>query len=161
MERYVRSFLIVMGLLLIQITFLPLISIEGIVPDILLIWVVYNAVRRGQTEGMVAGFVVGLLQDFASTSFFGLAALSKTIAGFLAGYFFNENKIPQLLGTYRFLLIIAICSFAQNIFYFLILFQGSEHFSVSFVLLQSVLTMTYTASVGAFPMFAFSRRQFA
>lgn len=158
MERYFKSFLIVAGFLFLQVTFLPLISIEGIVPDILLIWVVYNSLKRGQIVGMAGGFVVGLLQDIAATSFLGLAALSKTIAGFLAGYFFNENKTSTLLGTYSFVLIVSISAFLHNLLYFFILFLGSDDSNFASVFSDSVMTMLYTSVLSFLPMFIFSRK---
>lgn len=158
MNRYIRSTLIVLGLLILQTTFLPLISIEGVVPDVLLIWVIYNAVRRGQIEGMVAGFIVGLLQDVATTQFFGLAALSKTVTGFAAGYFFNENKTAVTLGSYRFVAIVAALSLLHNLIYFGILLQGIETASLSSIGSWSSATMMYTAIMSFLPMFAFSRK---
>ena len=94
MEHYVRSALVALGLLILQTTFIPFLSIAGFLPDLLLIWVVYVAVRYGQMEATITGFLVGLLQDAVSMQFFGLGALTKTIAGFSAGYFFNAESAP-------------------------------------------------------------------
>jgi rod shape-determining protein MreD len=110
MEHYVRSGLAILALLLLQTTFVPFLSISGFLPDLLLIWVVYIAVTRGQLEATVTGFAVGLLQDVIAIQFFGLTALAKTLAGFVGGYFFNENITEQTLGSYRFLLIIVLSS---------------------------------------------------
>ena len=158
MERHFRSILIVFGLLFLQTTFIPLLSLGGFVPDLLLIWVVFTALRRGQVETTVAGFLVGLLQDLVSTQLFGLAALSKTVAGFLAGYFYNENKTDQTLGTYRFLLIVGLCSLVHNGIYFLIFLQGTDSSLILSTIQFSLATTAYTMAVSALPMFAFSRR---
>jgi len=158
MERHLRSILIVLGLLLLQTTFVPLLSLGGTVPDLLLIWVVYTALRRGQVETTIAGFLVGLLQDLVSTQLFGLAALSKTVAGFLAGYFYNENKIDQTLGTYRFLLVVGSCSIAHDAIYFLIFLQGTDVSPILAATQFTLATTAYTMAVSALPMFAFSRR---
>jgi len=158
MERHLRSILIVFGLLFLQTTFIPLLSLGGIVPDLLLVWVVFTALRRGQVETTVAGFLVGLLQDLVSTQLFGLAALSKTVAGFLAGYFYNENKTDQTLGTYRFLLIVGLCSLVHNGIYFLIFLQGTDSSLILSTVQFSLATTAYTMAVSALPMFAFSRR---
>jgi len=159
MNRYIRSAFVVVGLLLVQTTFLPLISVEGVIPDILLIWVIYNAVRRGQIEGMVAGFVVGLLQDITTIQFFGLAALAKTVTGFAAGYFFSENKTAVTLGSYRFVAIVAVGSLLHNLMYFGILLQGIETSSIYSISSWSSTTMLYTVAISFLPMFAFSRKQ--
>ena len=158
MEHRFRSVLIVLGLLLLQTTFIPLLSLGGMVPDLLLIWVVYTGLRRGQVETTIAGFAVGLLQDLVSTQFFGLAALSKTVAGFLSGYFYNENKTDQTLGTYRFLLVVGVCSIGHNLLYFLIFLQGTDISPILTTTQFTLATTAYTMAVSALPMFAFSRR---
>jgi rod shape-determining protein MreD len=158
MERYVRSSLTALVLLLLQTTIVPFLSLEGYQPDLLMIWVVYIAIRRGQVEAAVSGFAVGLLQDLTTTQFFGLAALAKTVGGFAAGYFFNENKTEQTLATYRFVLILLVASMIHNILYFLIFLQGTEAALVGSTLRMSVLTALYTGLFGLFPMFASARK---
>ncbi len=158
MERHFRSVLLVFVLLLLQTTFIPLLALGGVVPDLLLIWVVFTALRRGQVEAMLAGFIVGLSQDLLATQLFGLAAMTKTIAGFFAGYFFNENKTDQTLGTYRFLLVIGSSSIIHNVVYYTIFLQGTDA-SLPLAVVQISLAVTaYTIAVGALPMFTFSRR---
>ena len=126
MQPYIRSALVIIGLLLLQTTFLPFISLGGYLPDLFIIYLVYVALRRGQIEATISGFIIGLLQDIITTQFFGLAALSKTIAGFIAGYFYNENTAEQTIGSYRYVLLVALCSIVHNFIYFIIFFQGSS-----------------------------------
>lgn len=145
-------------LLLVQTTFLPYIALGGIVPDVLFPWVVVFALRRGQLEGTVAGFIVGLLQDAVSLKFFGLAALSKTVAGFAAGYFFNDNTTEQTLGSYRFILIVGGTSLVHNLLYFVIFFQGSDLAGFGTILLYTTATSLYTCVVTLLPMFVYSQR---
>lgn len=158
MQPYIRSALVVLGLLLLQTTFLPFITLGGYLPDLFIIYLMYIALRRGQIEATISGFIVGLLQDIITTQFFGLAALSKTIAGFVAGYFFNENTAEQTLGSYRFVLLVALCSVVHNLMYFIIFFQGSGGF-VLFSTIESTIGMTlYTCVISVLPMFFFSRK---
>ncbi len=158
MERYVRSSLTALVLLLLQTTIVPFLSLDGYQPDLLMIWVVYIAIRRGQVEAAVSGFAVGLLQDLTTTQFFGLAALAKTVGGFAAGYFFNENKTEQTLATYRFVLILLVASMIHNILYFLIFLQGTEVALVGSTIRMSVLMSLYTGLFGLLPMFAAARK---
>ena len=158
MQPYIRSAIIVIGLLLLQNTFLPFIAIGGYLPDIFILYLVYIALRRGQIEASISGFIFGLLQDIITTQFFGLATLSKTIAGFVAGYFFNENTIEQTLGSYRYVLLVALCSVVHNIVYFAIFFQGSSG-SIFFSTFESTLgTSFYTCVISVLPMFFYSRK---
>jgi rod shape-determining protein MreD len=158
MEHYIRSALVALALLLLQTTFIPYLSIGGFVPDIFLIWVVYVAIRRGQLEATVTGFVVGLLQDAVSMQFFGLSSLTKTIAGFVAGYFFNDNSTEQTLGSYRFLTILFLSSFVHNIIYYGVFLQGIQDSVFTTMIEFSFFTSLYTVLLGVFPMFTFVRK---
>jgi rod shape-determining protein MreD len=158
MEHYIRSALVALALLLLQTTFLPFLSVGGFLPDIFLIWVVYVAIRRGQMEATVTGFVVGLLQDAVSMQFFGLSALTKTIAGFVAGYFFNENSTEQTLGSYRFLTILLVSSFVHNIIYYGVFLQGIQDSVFATMIEFTFFTSLYTVVLGVFPMFTFVRK---
>ncbi len=158
MERFLRSAGLVLVLLIVQTTFIPYLAIGGILPDILLPWLVYVALRRGQIEAAEYGFGVGLLQDLISTKFLGLAALSKTICAFSAGYFINENTTEQTLGSYRYVLIVLLCCFINDVVYFAVFFQGVEGSLVGHVLQFSLASSLYTGVVSLLPMFAFSQK---
>lgn len=81
--------LVLLGLLalalLLQITVLEMLRIGGVMPDLVLMLVVFAAFLRGKTEGAFWGFVAGLMKDVAAGSFFGLNALSLMTAGYLVG----------------------------------------------------------------------------
>ncbi|MGD1046108.1 MAG: rod shape-determining protein MreD [Bacteroidota bacterium] len=158
MQPYIRSTFVVIGLLLLQTTFLPFIALGGYLPDLFILYLVYVALRRGQIEATINGFIIGLLQDILTTQFFGLAALSKTIAGFVAGYFFNENTAEQTLGSYRYVLLVALCSVVHNFIYFIIFFQGSNS-SVFFSTIEYTIgTTLYSCVISILPMFFFSKK---
>ena len=158
MERFLRSAGIVLVLLILQTVFIPYLSILGFLPDIFLPWLVYLALRRGQVEASVYGFGVGFLEDMTATKFLGLAALSKTICSFVAGYFFNENTTEQTLGSYRYVLIVLLCSFIDDVVYFTVFFQGVEGSLISHVLQFSLASSVYTGVISLLPMFAFSQK---
>lgn len=145
---------------LLQTTLAQYLAVAGLSPDIALIWIVYLSLRRGQITGTVAGFFIGLVLDLLSGSdgMLGLAALSKTAGGFTAGYFFNENKTVQTLGSYRFVLIILSVSLVHNLIYFIIFLQGSGAHWWQAILLYGIPAAVYTAAVGLIPTFVFARR---
>ncbi|HTP12667.1 MAG TPA: rod shape-determining protein MreD [Bacteroidota bacterium] len=158
MERFLRSAGLVLVLLIVQTTFIPYLAIGGIIPDIILPWLVYVALRRGQIEAAEYGFGVGLLQDLITTKFLGLTALSKTLCAFSAGYFINENTTEQTLGSYRYVLIVLLCCFVHDVVYFTVFFQGVEGSLVGHVLQFSLASSLYTGVVSLLPMFAFSQK---
>jgi rod shape-determining protein MreD len=146
--------------ILLQTTIGRYLTLAGLPPDIALIWIVYLALRRGQLAGTVAGFFTGLVLDLISGNdgMMGLAALSKTAAGFTAGYFFNENKTLQTLGSYRFIVIILTVALVHNLIYFVIFLQGSGAHWWEAILLYGIPAALYTAAVGLIPTFVFARR---
>jgi rod shape-determining protein MreD len=77
---------------LLQTTVVPVITIFGIRPDLLLVALFFLALKRGHMPAVWTGFFLGLAQDLYSPSILGQNALSKTLAGFCAG-FFNERMV--------------------------------------------------------------------
>lgn len=53
--------------------------------DLVLVVVVYSALAAGRVAGMLTGTFAGLVQDAMSGGVIGMAGLSKTVVGFLAG----------------------------------------------------------------------------
>ena len=107
----VRYFFISLGLVILQTTLVRFMAIETIVPDLLLIWIVAIALVEGQAAAITAGFILGLGIDLLSghDGMLGLAALSKTVAGFVAGFFHDDNRVMPALGRYQFPLIHGDC----------------------------------------------------
>ncbi|MDH3269667.1 MAG: rod shape-determining protein MreD, partial [Ignavibacteria bacterium] len=83
--KYFIPLLIFFPVVLIQLTVIPFISIQGVVPDLLLIAVVYFSISYGQIFGTISGASYGLLYDLISGNLVGSTMLSKTVAGFVAG----------------------------------------------------------------------------
>jgi rod shape-determining protein MreD len=153
MQRAIGYILVSLLLLLLSTTLVKFLAISEIVPDILLVWIVYVAIREGQIAGMTAGFLLGLVVDLLSgpDGMTGVSALAKTVAGFLAGYFYNENKTLQTLGGYQFIVAIGVVSLVHNVIYFLIFLQGTD-------MSWWRMILVYTAAIGLLPMFAIARK---
>ena len=160
MQRAIGYILVSLLLLLLSTTLVKFLAISEIVPDILLVWIVYVAIREGQIAGMTAGFLLGLVVDLLSgpDGMTGVSALAKTVAGFLAGYFYNENKTLQTLGGYQFIVAIGVVSLVHNVIYFLIFLQGTDMSWWRMIVVYGVPTMLYTAAIGLLPMFAIARK---
>jgi rod shape-determining protein MreD len=158
MSPRVRFALVAVLLFLVQMTFVPLIPVAGFTPDLLILWLVAVGVRRGRLEATLGGFLVGLLHDLTTTQFIGLAALAKSITGYAAGSFYNENTAEQTLGSYRFVLTALLLSALHNAVYYAIFFQGVERSVLVATLASTLGTSLYTSVVAILPMFWFSRR---
>jgi rod shape-determining protein MreD len=108
--EYITAVLLFFPLLIIQITIVPLIAINGVIPDLIIILLVYYTLQFGQIEGAVLGFAYGLFYDLITGGLLGSSMLSKALTGFIAGYFFNENKKDIYLKSYLFPLIVLLGS---------------------------------------------------
>jgi rod shape-determining protein MreD len=105
---YIFAIILFFPLLILQSTIVPLISIVGVIPDLILILLVYFTLRLGQINGTILGFVYGLLLDMITGNIFGSAMIAKTISGFVAGYFYNENKLDIYFKSVAFSLIVLL-----------------------------------------------------
>lgn len=155
---YLKVALLFIVLIIVQVTFLSLISISkyNITPDFVIIFVIYLGYTRGHIAGMVAGFVSGLVLDILSGSFIGLSALSYCIAGFAAGYF-NRQLTEKSAKRSSMIGIIFICTLIAYSIFFAVYFQGSQ---ISFVeiFLKYVITTTFYTSVFGFIFTLISNR---
>jgi len=157
----ITPFITFFAVLLVQLTVVPLIAIAGVIPYLVLITLVYYSISRDQFYGTVLGGTYGIFLDLITGSLLGSSMLSKTIAGFTAGYFSTETKKEINIGTYIFSLIVFICALIDSI-----IFSFFSAFDVQtniFKLLfeQALLPSLYTAMVSVLFIFSpFRRRKF-
>lgn len=79
-------YLLLLGaVLILQTTVMENFAIAGIKPDLVMLVVVLNGFLLGTKEGAFLGFAGGIIEDLFSGSYIGLNALSKMVAGYLAG----------------------------------------------------------------------------
>jgi len=106
--KFFLPLIIFFPVILIQLTVIPFISIQEVVPDLLLITVVYFSILYGQIFGTITGASYGLMFDLISGNLIGSSMLSKTVAGFIAGYFSSETRRDKYLYTYSFSMVVFI-----------------------------------------------------
>jgi len=157
----ITPFITFLFVLLVQITVIPFIAIAGIIPDLVLISLVYYSISRHQFYGTVLGASYGFLIDLITGSLLGSSMLSKTIAGFTAGYFSTETKKEININTYIFSLIVFICALIDSVIFSF--FSAFDLQTNIFKLLfeQALLPSLYTAAVSVLFVFSpFRRRKF-
>ncbi|MCO6466125.1 MAG: rod shape-determining protein MreD [Bradyrhizobiaceae bacterium] len=147
-----------MLLSVVHVVFLRFIAVGSITPDLMLILVVWVALIEGQFTGTIAGFACGLLFDAISGDVIGTNALAKTIAGFVAGYFFKPGFGIAIIGNYRFLLIVTLAGLIHNLLYFTFYVRPMQVGFFEFVLTYGIATTLYTTVVAVFPMLVVNRR---
>ncbi len=155
--NFIVSIILFFPLLLIQTTIIPLIAINGVIPDLILILLVFYAMRYGQIYGTVLGFVYGFLFDIITGSLIGSIMLAKTLSGFVAGYFYNENKQEQYIKSLFFCLIVLLCGVIDSVVYS---FFSTIDFNSNVLLLifeQGMLPGFYTAVLSLIVVVFFPR----
>ncbi len=135
-----------------------MIAIGTIIPDLVMILLVYYTLRQGQLYGTILGSIFGLLFDIISGGILGSSMFAKTISGFIAGYFFNENKIEFNTQTMFFVLIVFI-SATLNSFFYLLLTSSEIKLTASYLILQQgILPGIYTAVI-SIPVLILNQRR--
>lgn len=155
---YIYSITLFFPLLIIQTTIIPFIAVNGAVPDLIMIMLVFYTIRNGQVYGTILGFIYGFIFDLITGTFLGSTMLSKTIAGFLAGYFYNENRLESNFKFYVFSFIVLLCASVDSVMY---TFITQIDFSSSLFLLlieQGMLPGIYTAFLSFVVVFFYPRR---
>ena len=82
--------------------------------DLVLIVVVYVAIKSGPVTGILAGTIAGLIQDSLDPGILGIGGLAKTIVGFLSGVLGTQFIVTAPLP--RFLLLIVATALHAAIF---------------------------------------------
>jgi len=89
--------------LYLQSTLFRAISIYGVVPDLLLILVIFYAVFSGSNKGAVYGAACGLWEDLYLGRVIGVNAICKGLTGFILGRMqgrvFKDNVLVGVLGV--------------------------------------------------------------
>lgn len=107
MPVVLRQVLLGLGVVLLQWLVVGRLRLWGVAPDLVLIYVVFQALQRGRLTGAVSGFAAGLGMDLlANPTTLGLHALLKTLLGFVVGLFRSDqgtqlriNPLQAFLGT--------------------------------------------------------------
>jgi rod shape-determining protein MreD len=82
--------------------------------DLVLIVVVFVAIKSGPVTGLLAGTVAGLIQDALSSGILGIGGLAKTIVAFLSGVLGTQFIVTAPLP--RFLLLLLATALHAAIF---------------------------------------------
>ncbi len=159
---FVKYIVIIIVALVLQKTFVWLISISryNITPDLVILAVIYGGLRKGHIGGAILGFIAGLALDILSGGFLGLSALSYSITGFIAGYFFTEDdddeKKSILTG------MVFLCVFIGLSIYYLVYYQSPGNIMPDIFIKYVLPTTTYTTIIGLiFILFLKSKRRSA
>ncbi|MCR5222419.1 MAG: rod shape-determining protein MreD [Lachnospiraceae bacterium] len=131
LRRIIVILIVIVGFLL-QSSVFSAISMGGIVPNILIIITSSFGFMRGKNEGMVIGFLCGLIMDVFYGDILGFYALVYLVIGYLNGFFRSifypeDIKLPMILITASELAYCFLC------FIFLFMLRGKFHLGYYFL----------------------------
>lgn len=102
MKTLIWAAALVFGVI-VQSTWLPMLAIYGVKPDLLLLAVASTGLLFGKEAGVGIGFFAGLLQDLLSGNIFGLNILAKMTVGYAFGLaernVFKENILLPVIAA--------------------------------------------------------------
>lgn len=96
-KSYVSSILILIFFVLIETSLLSNIAFLPVIPDFMLMCVLYFSIRNGKIAGETTGFVSGLLLDFLTGTPFGMSCLVRTLMGYFGGLLHNLMNYQSFL----------------------------------------------------------------
>jgi rod shape-determining protein MreD len=151
-------FLLLAGIVT-QLFIIPFFAIDNVVPDLITLIVIHSAFYLGQMYGTGYGFFSGFAFDFISGGMIGSGMFSKTLTGFLAGFFSNSYFSENEFHFIRYLLSILFLSSVDSFFYSL--FGTAEiKLNMTFMFFNiSLLPGLYT-TVFSIPFYFFKRKGF-
>ncbi len=151
-RRAAVTAVIILAAYLLQCTVFPSLEIAGIKPNLMLIVTASFGFMRGSREGMLVGFVSGLLIDIQSGDMIGFYALIYLIAGFINGlfermYFDEDIKLP--------LFLIAASDLIYGLSIYFLTFLLRSDFDFLFYLNRIIVPeaiYTIVITLGAYPL---------
>jgi len=155
---YILAILLFFPLLVIQTTIVPLIAVNGVIPDLIIILLVFYTLKMGQLHGTILGFIYGFLFDIITGGLIGGSMLSKTAAGFITGYFYNENKKEAYLKSFLFVLIVLLASTIDSFILSLFTTIDLNTSLAAFFIEQGILPGIYTSVFSIIVIVFFPRR---
>ncbi len=102
--------------------------------------VILFAVWKGEIFGAVLGTACGLLQDSFSLGVFGVAGLSKTLLGYLAGYVSRKMQIGSPFRSFVFIFACSAAELAVWTFLYALVFSRKMASGNALVLFQPLAT---------------------
>ncbi len=146
MLRKFTVFILILVCFVLQSTVFRALAFAGIVPNLLVILTAAFGFMRGENEGLVIGFLCGLLADIFFGDILGFYALILMYIGFLNGKF-NRIFYPEDIKLPLGLIIISDLSYSMICYILMFLLKGKFNFLFYFkdvILPELVYTMVIT-----------------
>ncbi len=134
-------------LVLAQSFVVPFLTIKQAGPQLPILLVAFIALGHGQVQSTAYGFSAGLLGDILTMETIGIGALALTLAGFMAGYFFDPERTDETLGSARYIATVAVTAVTYNMLYIFTYFRSLNENVVELLLRIGLGGAVYTAVI--------------
>jgi rod shape-determining protein MreD len=151
----IRLGLIIVGAIVLQVSFFSYLSFFGTTPDIIPLVVISLGLLGGALVGAVCGFIIGLVLDSALLQTLGVSSLVLLAVGYLGGRYRERTEIsnslvpPLLIGA---LTVAAAAGFAA------IQLMLGVRTPVSLLVLREIAVQGLLATLLAIPLYPLIRR---
>jgi len=142
--KYVKYAMLFLLVYIVEANVIDIISIKGITPDIILIYLIFVSLNESQTSATIIGFGAGLLHDVLSIGLLGLSALTKSISCFITSYFQQSKKSYTVA---KLAIIFFIISIIHDRIYQFIFAMGTSQNIYKSLLSHSIPKALYTVIV--------------
>lgn len=154
-KRFLITAVIIIAAYLLQCTVFSSLELAGIKPNLLIIVTASFGFIRGSREGVLVGFVSGLLADIQFGDMIGFYALIYLLVGYINGmfqrlYFDEDIKLP--------LFLIAISEFLYGIIVYFLTYLLRSDFNFLLYLNKIILPeliYTIVITLGLYPLILF------
>ena len=139
----ILKFVLPVILAIVQITLMPLLSVWGGYPNILVIGITFAILFDNENEAMLIAIIGGILLDFASVTPMGLNLLMFIL--FVIALKFVKKYLPELN-----MFIILMVVFINSLIFSLISSIVLNHFNIYLTIIDSFYALTLSFGVFIF-----------
>lgn len=158
-KRFLITALFVLVCYLLQCTLFPKLALASVKPNLMIIVTAAFGFMRGTKEGMLIGFVSGLLMDIQFGTIIGFYALIYLLIGFVNGlfeqmYFDEDIKLP--------LVLTAASEFVYGLVIYVLMFLLRSEFQFLYYLSHIIipeLIYTIVVTLAVYPLILFVNRK--
>lgn len=129
---------------LVQTTWLSAIKLQGVLPDLTLLLVVYFAIADGEERAMWTGVIGGLYQDVASNTVLGHHVLSLVVVGYVTGRLSTRLIVDHPMVKVGMVLAAAL---AHGAIFTLVLYVQKPYVAALYMLATSVVPGAFYTAV--------------
>jgi len=108
----ILNIILIVLVYVLQTTLMPVISLWGITPNLVFIFVICFAMFNGREKGMIMALAMGLLLDMLTTYQFGLVTVLMTTAAVLTTTVFARVFSPNISTA---LVSVGVCNLGYNL----------------------------------------------